>query len=87
MTCDLCILEKRTRWYYEDAYFVIINCGTCNIPMIVIKRHTMKFSDQLLEKMIEVAHQLFGVNIEFRTEQKKIKDHWHRHIIIPQTPF
>lgn len=87
MTCDLCILEKRTKWFYEDKSFVIINCDHCMQPMIVIKRHTMQPTEQRLEKMIKIAHELFGKNIEFRKEQKKIKSHFHWHIIVPQTPF
>jgi hypothetical protein len=39
MTCELCLLEKRTHWYYENSEFVITECDTCHIPMAVWKHH------------------------------------------------
>ena len=79
MTCDLCTLEKRTKWYYDDDEFVIIDCKTCNIPMMVTKQHIMEPSPILLESMIKTAKNLFGEDITFRKKQRKIKSHWHWH--------
>ena len=41
--CKLCqLVEDRkfiTKKYYEDAYFMIIDCRTCKTPMLVSKEH------------------------------------------------
>lgn len=39
MECDLCRAEKLTKWHYEDDIVYICDCKTCNIPMVVLKRH------------------------------------------------
>lgn len=86
MTCELCIREHRSRWYYEGDTFCIFDCDHCGIPMLVTNKHIMHPSEEFIKEMKKKACELFGTNIEFRTQQQKIRDHWHWHIIIPQTP-
>jgi len=42
--CPLCrIYEEReiiTRYYYENNIVIIVDCKTCGVPMVVLKRHT-----------------------------------------------
>ena len=78
--CDLCNPVKKTKWYHMDKDFLIIDCDTCNQPMLVTKEHTMTPSDKLIEKMMRTAKTIFGENISFRKRQRKIKDHFHWHI-------
>jgi hypothetical protein len=40
MTCLLCTLEARTRWYTETPQWVILQCDTCGVPMAVWRAHT-----------------------------------------------
>ncbi len=42
MKCPLCNPEKKTKWYYDDGIVRIIDCETCNIPMVVLVRHGRK---------------------------------------------
>lgn len=78
-TCPLCKLEKKTKWFYEDKDFVILECMTCRVPMVVTKKHTMKPSNKLVNKMVAKAKELFGENIGVRKTQRSVKDHWHWH--------
>lgn len=78
MNCELCEREKLTHWYFEDNLCWIADCKTCNIPMVVSKKHggiTM-FEQVHLE---HVAKQLFG-KCRFRYENRKIKEHFHFHV-------
>lgn len=78
--CDLCKLEKKTKWYYYDDDIVICDCITCNVPMVVLREHTMFVSPKMVEKIIRVVNHIFGKNYKFRTIQRTIPDHFHWHI-------
>ncbi len=71
MTCPLCELVKDF-----PGQFVIVECDTCHIPMIVSKYHRPEFSD-VEKQVIRVAHK--GKKI--RWEMRKIKDHAHAHLL------
>ena len=85
--CELCNLEKKTTWHYEDKYFVICDCETCKVPMIVSKRHTIELNQ---EELIDLIVIISGVRIvdgftnklkgELDQNKRKIPDHWHCHI-------
>ncbi len=88
MVCDLCNLKKITEWYYEDDYFIVCDCKDCKTPMIVSKRHTMKLNQkELIDLMWIITNHLGGIFMNRVLEgtliqnQRKIKDHWHIHII------
>lgn len=78
--CDLCKLEHKTSWYYEDSDFVILECDTCHVPMVVYKKHIIKMPERKIIYIKKLSYQIFGEQITFREEQRKIKDHWHIHI-------
>jgi len=82
MECPLCKAEHLTNWYYEDDLFYFCDCKSCGIPMVVLRRHTMKPSWDEVNGMKYVTRVLFGADIRFRTEQRQIKDHLHWHIIL-----
>ena len=81
--CGLCNLDRKSTWYYEDDEFIICNCITCKIPMIVSKDHNRVIGtlDGLYLKGL-VKGVFHGKNFSFRKEQRKVKDHWHWHIIL-----
>ena len=82
--CELCNLKKKTKWYYEDEVYIILDCLTCKIPMVVSKSHDFKVD-------IETVHHavLFGIvkgvfggkRFTFRRTQRKVKNHFHWHIV------
>lgn len=82
--CELCNLEKKTKWYYEDRYFIICDCLTCEIPMIVIKSHQSETPLSIKAWYVNIIKTVFKKNFHFRKEMRKIKDHWHWHIILEE---
>ena len=79
MECRLCNLEKVTKWFYEDEYFIVCNCSTCGCKMIVLKKHEVKLTAMECERLIELLIK-FAENRRVRFERKTIHDHWHMHI-------
>jgi len=86
--CELCDLEKKTKWYYEDSEFVVCDCETCKIPMIVSKDHNFRLKDfpgHGADRIFKIVQKVFpGRDFYFRTEQRKVKNHWHWHIIFEE---
>jgi len=78
--CDLCILDQKTRWYYEDDLIVICDCLSCRVPMIVLRKHTVRITPKIIYHLVDVSQRVFGKNIELRTQQRNIPDHLHWHI-------
>ena len=90
--CELCNLEKKTKWYFEDDKWIICDCLTCGIPMLIYKKHTMEIPAKdlsyifhLLRYNFDDPKRLFGREfnkITFRMSQRKIKDHFHIHFML-----
>ena len=83
--CDLCNLEKKSDWYYEDEEFIICDCVSCMIPMIVSKEHAdevTRFTESYIYGLVKGFFE--GKKFHFRKEARKIKDHWHWHIILEE---
>ena len=79
--CELCNLEKKTKWYYEDKDFIICDCETCKIPMVVPKEHADAATSLTKVYIAGLVTGVFKKSFHFRTEPRKVKDHWHWHII------
>lgn len=90
--CELCELAKGniiTHRYYEDEFVIVVDCQTCStknspIPMGVVKRHTMVFSEDERQSLIaglnKAGMEVFGKgNYRFDQKQRKIRDHLHFH--------
>jgi len=86
MECPLCKLEKKTDWYFENVMLAVLECKTCNLPMVVLKRHTMeptaKEEKAMIRELTKVADAFFDEgNWALRKYQRNIKDHLHFHAI------
>ena len=86
MLCPLCKLEKVTYWYFENDTLVVLDCKTCHLPQVVLKRHTMEPTieekQEMIEKLTKIANSLYGKNNwRVREYQRKIKNHIHFHAI------
>lgn len=87
MKCELCELAEGnviTHKYFEDEFVIVVDCQTCHVPMGVVKRHTMIFSEEehqsLIKELNKAGTEVFGKgNYWFDRKQKKIKDHLHYH--------
>ena len=85
--CDLCLLKRKTNVYIDNEYFIIMDCDSCQVPMIVWKEHTMDVPDpdkQMMKAfLIEVANQFYeswdGKGYFIDKNQREIFDHLHWH--------
>ena len=81
MICELCQLKKESKWYYEHKKYVILECKTDHLPMIVFREHNMKVDLGTLMHAISTSQYLFGIEIKFRCNQQQNKEHLHWHIL------
>jgi len=84
MKCDLCLLKIRTNVYLENEYFIILDCKSCHVPMVVWKDHTMdvpKPDEQVMEAfLIECGSQFYDNELFIIDKsQHQIFDHLHWH--------
>lgn len=83
MACPLCELEPLTKQHAENDLAVCVDCLTCGVPMVVLKRHTMEATAAEKVAMYALASSVCksqGVVLAIRTEQRQIKDHLHWHL-------
>ena len=89
--CPLCNifehLNINTKLYFptleeiqKQDDFVIIDCQDCQVPMVVVSEHVTEIGKEQWGRILYQSRRLFG-NIVLRPYMRKIKDHWHRHII------
>jgi len=85
--CDLCLLKRRTNVYIDNEYFIIMDCDSCFVPMIVWKEHTMDVpepDEQMMKAfLIEVSNQFYeswdGKGYFIDKNQRAVLDHLHWH--------
>lgn len=78
--CELCNINKKTKWYYTNEDWVICDCITCEAPMVVYKEHTMNINLNELIQILRIIRDKFD-NAELRMSQRRIKNHFHFHIL------
>ena len=84
MDCELCLLERRINVYIDNEYFIIMDCDSCHVPMIVLKEHTMDVpepDEQVMEAFLtEVANRFYeGKSYFIDKNQRAVLDHIHWH--------
>jgi len=81
-SCELCKLVRgniKTRLYCRSSELIIVDCQTCQIPMLVFKNHGQADEGQRRRGMA-VVDTLFDYT-EIRKEARRIPDHEHWHIV------
>lgn len=83
MSCSLCDMEQKTKWHVVDPRFIICDCLSCDLPMVVYRLHGKEPSEELKEEMLKIAKKIFGENIKFRGFTRNIPKevHWHEHFV------
>ena len=85
--CDLCLLKRKTNVYIDNEYFIIMDCDSCHVPMVVWKEHTMDVpepDEQMMKAfLIEVSNQFYeswdGKGYFIDKNQRAVLDHLHWH--------
>ena len=86
--CELCKLINGniiTKEYYSNFLITVVDCKTCNVPMVVLNRHSMDPTKvelvKMIDKAVEGGDEVFGKgNYVVDIRQRCIKDHFHWHI-------
>lgn len=80
--CSLCDLheegEQSGPVHFEDDICVIVDCKTCNVPMVVLKRHTTVPTEQEQQHMVRQLSKQGRGKIDKR--RRTVPDHWHAHL-------
>jgi hypothetical protein len=92
--CPLCQIfdnpreNIRTKLYWperpqdvRDSEFVILECETCKIPMIVYGEHVTSITREGWGRVLYRCRELFGGGITIRNRPRTIRDHYHCHVI------
>ncbi|MDP7195828.1 MAG: hypothetical protein QF864_06505 [SAR202 cluster bacterium] len=83
--CDLCKLDRITKWHRVRHGYIILDCKVCNVPMMVLKQHKMiltKDEEEILENECKHFGDIFYGKDEYYVDKKQntILDHLHYHI-------
>jgi len=83
--CPLCNLEKLTTWYEETDTYILCDCLTCNVPMVVLVRHSKEPTTEerrvALNALIKLANKKYGDGQWYPRGMRQIPDHWHLHAV------
>lgn len=82
--CELCNLVAGnivTKLYYRNDEFIIVDCMTCHVPMIVFRDHSMFVDLNALGRAFAKILELFGNQVTIKCEQRKVSQHLHWHIM------
>lgn len=89
-SCDLCKLvfdhEIKTKLYFENASYIVVDCLTCKIPMLVLKDHVDEFTrEQEVELTIILKNLFKGLRKLIPTQfidydMRLISNHAHVHV-------
>ncbi len=80
--CELCELKRLTKWHHEKGLFVICDCLTCGIPMLVFRSHGPRTKEERVEAMIKII-ELYGKRlIKIRMKPRKVIEHEYGHIYL-----
>lgn len=85
-SCELCQHRRETFCYYEDALCWIVDCKTCQVPMVVLRRHSTTPMPDELTFMLDMLRGFAGLRAELDLERRSIPAHWHAHARLPRQP-
>ena len=89
--CELCDAARLTEWFYEDDVCWVAECESCDVPMVVWKRHDPEPPDEVRAELharlaaVVVAHYLDEHVVDDRL--RTIPTHYHAHARPRRGPF
>ncbi|OMJ73005.1 hypothetical protein SteCoe_28409 [Stentor coeruleus] len=83
INCELCVKEKKTEWFVETEDYVVLRCEQCDLPMVVLKNHSMDAPEeikiQMQKALSKIAEKEFQGSWHIDTKQRTITNHLHWH--------
>ena len=93
ISCPLCQIflnpkeNIKTKLYWPETIdevpeseFVILNCETCKIPMVVYRDHITEITNEAWGRILYRCRKLFEPGVRLRTKMRKLRDHYHCHV-------
>jgi len=82
--CELCELKIRNNVQFEDDDLIVLDCASCEVPMIVWKEHTMELTKNMEIKMNAILEaygfRIFGSQkFYIDRQQRAVLNHLHWH--------
>jgi hypothetical protein len=82
--CELCEAAPLTPWHHHDDVCWVADCESCDLPMVVWKRHGTEPSDADRDHMFavlgRVADEQLGADAwRLDAVRRQIPDHFHAH--------
>jgi hypothetical protein len=77
MDCELC---KASGKPVLGGLFFILECRTCNVPMVVSREHRVTITEDE-RGQLELIRKIYFSGKKFRGYMRSITDHWHDHLI------
>jgi hypothetical protein len=84
--CELCELARTTRWYAEldePFRFVVIDCDSCDVPMVVLGQHRAAVTDEeratMRDALTRIADAKYPQGWTFDDRMRQIPAHYHAH--------
>lgn len=86
VTCELCELARTTTWHaaYDRPFrHVILDCDSCDVPMVVLGAHRARPTEAeraiMQEALANVANERYPQGWYFDDHMRQIPDHYHCH--------
>ncbi|HYD49205.1 MAG TPA: hypothetical protein VEB21_12690 [Terriglobales bacterium] len=84
--CELCQLTRTTTWYaeYDQPFrFAILDCDSCDVPMVVFGEHraapSLEEKEAMQRQLAGIADQKYPQGWFFDDRMRQIPDHYHCH--------
>ena len=84
--CELCECARMTRWYaeYDQPFrFVIMDCDSCDVPMVVLGEHrrepTAAERAVMQQALPTIADTKYPKGWYFDDHMRQIPEHYHLH--------
>ena len=84
--CELCGLARTTNWYAEFTEpfrFVIIDCDSCDVPMVVLGAHRAAPLPEertvMQEALARIADSKYPHGWYYDDHMRQIPEHYHLH--------
>ena len=81
MDCALCQIEKnKNKVLYEDKNFIVVECWSCKVPMLVLKEHRIEFSAFEKRSIQRIFYGILALKGTIDYKMRQIPGHAHAHL-------
>lgn len=84
MACELCEADHRTLWFGQNSICWVALCSSCEVPMVVLWRHTSSPSpveEEVMRLALSIAADMHYRDVDWYIDDRMraIPGHVHMH--------